>query len=170
MSIRLAGISKEAFVDGPGIRFVVFAQGCPHHCPGCHNPQTHAFDTGDDQEITSLFAQMLENPLQDGITFSGGEPFCQPEGFNALAQLIKEKNMNIWAYTGYTFEELIKMAEKTPVIMELLQKIDVLVDGVFMLENRTLEEPFRGSKNQRLVDMGKTLAQNQIVLWEAPVW
>lgn len=170
MNIRLAGISEESFVDGPGIRFVVFGQGCPHRCPGCHNPQTHAFDAGYEQEITHLFEQMLKNPLQDGVTFSGGEPFAQPEAFSALAKLVKQKNMNLWAYTGYTFDQLMIMGEKRPVILELLGQLDVLVDGLFELENRTLEEPFRGSKNQRLIDVPKSLTQQKVILWEPPLW
>lgn len=170
MKLNLAGISKESFVDGPGIRFVIFTQGCPHHCKGCHNPQTHSFEGGEAWDIEVLFRQMKENPLQDGITFSGGEPFIQAEALNPLAQKIKEAGMNLWIYSGYTFEQLIQMGERKKEIQELLEKADVLVDGKFIVDERSLSSPFIGSKNQRLIDIPKTLTNNKIVLWEPPRW
>src|SRR5690554_4064189 len=113
-TIRIAGIIEETIVDGPGIRFVVFAQGCRHNCPGCHNPDTHSFTGGVSVPISKLLEQISKNPLLDGVTFSGGEPFEQAEPFGKLAIALKEKGLNVITYTGYTFEEIIEQREKEP--------------------------------------------------------
>ncbi len=170
MTLRLCGISKESFVDGPGIRFVVFTQGCPHHCPGCHNPQTHGFSGGETWQVDDLFELMGKNPLQEGITFSGGEPFSQAQALSLLAQKIKGAGMNLWIYTGYTYEELLQMSQEDEGVKALLDKTDVLVDGRFILKQRTLGTPFIGSQNQRLIDVPKSLKAGGVILWEAPVW
>lgn len=156
MNIRIAGLVNDSIVDGPGFRFTVFTQGCPHACPGCHNPQTHDFSGGKDADTQEIIAKFRKNPLLDGITLSGGEPFCQSEACTELAAAAKESGLNVWAYSGYTFEELLKGKKEW---FELLQKVDVLVDGRFEMENRTLEAKFRGSKNQRLIDVPKSLEQ-----------
>lgn len=156
--MRIAGIVRESIVDGPGIRFVVFCQGCPHHCEECHNPVTHDFDGGYDCGIDRILQAIDENPLLSGVTFSGGEPVCQSAGFLTLALEIKKRNLNIILYSGYTFEELQKMAETDRSLSRLLQEIDVLIDGRYEKEERDLTLSFRGSRNQRILDMPASLA------------
>lgn len=152
-SIRIAGIVRESIVDGPGIRFVVFSQGCPHHCQGCHNKATHDFAGGYDCSIDKILEAIDVNPLLDGVTFSGGEPACQPKGFLALAKALKRRNLNIMMYSGYTFEELKNMAERDDALEALLEYVDILVDGRYESAFRDLTLSFRGSKNQRVIDM-----------------
>ena len=165
-TIRLAGVVRESIVDGPGLRFTVFCQGCPHGCEGCHNPATHDFEGGYDCEISKIIAAVDENPLLDGVTFSGGEPMCQPEAFAALAEELKKRSLNIMVYTGYTYEELLKLAETRPAVGKLLELTDYLVDGRFILAERDLTLPFRGSANQRILDMEQTRAEGKPVLAE----
>lgn len=163
-SIRIAGVVRESIVDGPGFRFVVFCQGCPHGCPGCHNPATHDFEGGYDCELQKIIDAVDANPLLDGVTFSGGEPFCQPEAFYNLGVELKKRNLNLLAYTGYTYEELISMEDES--VNKLLSILDLLVDGRFVLEERDLTLLFRGSKNQRVIDMNLTREKNQVILAE----
>lgn len=163
-SIRIAGVVKESIVDGPGIRFVVFCQGCPHHCPGCHNAVTHDFDGGYDCGTDTVLAAIDENPLLCGVTFSGGEPACQPEGFAALAAGVKERNLDIIMYSGYTFEELLERAEKEKALAELLSFVDILIDGRYKEDERDLTLLFRGSRNQRVIDVQSSLRQRKTVL------
>jgi len=158
--MRIYGLVQDSIVDGPGFRFTIFTQGCPHGCPGCHNPQTHDFNGGKDAETQEIIAKFRKNPLLDGITLSGGEPFCQSEACTELALAAKDSGLNVWAYSGYTFEELIKGKAEW---IELLRAIDVLVDGRFELENRTLEAKFRGSKNQRLINVPESLKQGKAI-------
>ena len=165
-TLRISGIEPESIVDGPGIRYVVFVQGCPHHCKGCHNPQTHDFDGGHDQAIEEILDEIKKNPLLSGVTFSGGEPFCQPEALTELGKEVKKLGLNLVCYSGYTFEELIKLSEKVPAVMELLQLSDLLVDGRFVLEEKSLMLKFRGSRNQRIVDVPASLAKGEVVLAE----
>lgn len=165
-TIRLAGVVRESIVDGPGLRFTVFCQGCPHGCEGCHNPATHDFEGGYDCEISKIIVAVDENPLLDGVTFSGGEPMCQPEAFTVLAEELKKRNLNIMVYTGYTYEELLRLAETRPAVGKLLELTDYLVDGRFILAQRDLTLPFRGSTNQRILDMKQTLAAGKPVLAE----
>ena len=153
MEIRIAGFENDSIVDGPGFRLAVFTQGCPHHCPGCHNPETHDFAAGTVVDTEKIVAQMLDNPLLDGLTLSGGEPFCQPQPCAALAKAAHAANLNVWAYSGFTFEQLLEKPE----VQILLREVDVLVDGRFELGLRTLDMRFRGSKNQRLIDVKKSL-------------
>lgn len=157
MKIRLSGIVDESIVDGPGFRMAVFVQGCPHHCPGCHNPQTHDFEAGTWADTGELAQRALDNPLLDGITLSGGEPFCQPEACADIARRARAGGLNVWSYSGWTFEELLEKAE----CRVLLEQIDVLVDGRFLLDRRTLELRFRGSSNQRLIDVKRSLAEGK---------
>ncbi|HIU74615.1 MAG TPA: anaerobic ribonucleoside-triphosphate reductase activating protein [Candidatus Pelethocola excrementipullorum] len=149
--LRLSGLAEESIVDGPGIRFTVFTQGCPHHCKGCHNPQTHDFSEGYDSTIEEIFEKFVENPLLSGITFSGGEPFCQPEPLYYLGLKVKELKKNIVVYTGYTLEQLKKLQENNPFIASLLSITDILIDGPYVEELRDLELQFRGSSNQRIL-------------------
>ena len=162
--IRIAGVVRESVVDGPGLRFVVFTQGCPHHCPGCHNPQTHDFEGGQLVEISQLVELMEKNPLLRGITFSGGEPFAQPEGMAALAQQVKAHGWDLFLYSGYTFEQLLKMGEECPAVRRLLELGDILVDGPYLEGERSLELKFRGSRNQRVIDLPASLASGKAAL------
>lgn len=164
MIIRIAGIENDSIVDGPGFRLAVFTQGCPHHCPGCHNPQTHPFDGGRLVDADKIIREMEDNPLLDGITLSGGEPFCQPEECAYLAKAAKNLKLNVWTYSGWTFEELLLKSKETPAIMDLLAHTDVLVDGPFILDKRTLELRFRGSRNQRLIDVQASLREMRTVI------
>lgn len=159
MEIRVAGIEDDSIVDGPGFRLTVFTQGCPHDCSGCHNPETHPFDGGKIMDADAIVKMMKDNPLLDGITLSGGDPFCQPEPCAYLARKAKDMGLNVWAYSGWTFEALMGMPEVRP----LLESVDVLVDGPFILAQRTLELRFRGSRNQRLVDVPASLAEGRAV-------
>ena len=161
-TLRVAGIVDESIVDGHGFRFTVFVQGCPHHCPGCHNPQTHPFSGRKEQTVEEIFASFCENPLLKGITFSGGEPFCQPEPLAALAALVHTKGKDVTVYTGYTLEQLTAMHR--PEIDRLLKETDFLIDGPFVLEERDLSLQFRGSRNQRVIDMNRTRREGHIVL------
>lgn len=162
-TIQIAGVVRESIVDGPGIRFVVFCQGCPHLCPGCHNPVTHDFDGGYPCEVSKIVDAIDQNPLLDGVTFSGGEPACQPEGFLVLAKAVKERNLNIIMYSGFTLEELEKMAETDEKLSELLSLIDYLIDGRYEEALRDLTLSFRGSRNQRIIDMKRTRETGTLV-------
>lgn len=168
MEIRIAGTVDDSIVDGPGYRYTVFTQGCPHHCPGCHNPETHDFAGGRMVDTQQIIDQFRANPLLDGLTLSGGDPFCQPEACLMLAEAAHAGGLNVWAYTGYTWEALQREAD--PARLALLQAVDVLVDGPFLLAQKSLELKFCGSRNQRLIDMKKTLAHGDVVLWQAPSW
>ena len=150
----MAGIVGDSIVDGPGIRTTVFSQGCPHHCPGCHNPETWSFGCGTEMDEETILDIVRSNPLCRGVTFSGGEPFAQAEGFCTLAKLLKAAGYEVASYSGYTFEDL---AAGTEAQQELLKTIDVLIDGPFLMEEKTLEVPFRGSRNQRILDVPKSL-------------
>ncbi len=168
MRVRLFGIEKSSIVDGPGIRFAVFMQGCPHACPGCHNPESHDFNGGYFSDTDEIISEFNKNPLLQGLTLSGGEPIMQPEASLVLARAAKEKNLDVWLYTGYVFEELLK--NKNDAVKELLNYLDVIVDGPFILKERSIELLYCGSKNQRLIDVKKSISLGNTVLWEAPVW
>lgn len=165
-SIRIAGIVRESIVDGPGIRFAVFCQGCPHGCKGCHNPETHDFNGGKEIGVDRLLDEIDKDSLLSGVTFSGGEPFCQPAGFLELAKGIKKRNLNIVAYSGYSYEQLLEMGLKNGNVKELLGMIDILIDGPYIEELRDLTLRFRGSSNQRVIDLNKTVEAGRIVLYE----
>ena len=166
MKIKLATkeIQKDSIVDGEGIRSVIWTQGCRHHCPGCHNPTTHSFEDGFLLDVEDLKKQIEELEGQDGITFSGGDPMEQPEPCSEIAKFCKEKGLNIWCYTGYNYEELLQKAKKDSKILEFLKNIDVLVDGRFILKEKSYDVIFRGSKNQRLIDVPKSLKNEKVVL------
>ena len=166
MRISLSGVTGDSIVDGPGLRLTIFTQGCLHHCPGCHNPQTHDPEGGSWADTEDILAAAAENPLLDGITLSGGDPFLQPVPCLALAEGAHKIGLNVWTYTGYTWEALVEEndAEK----LALLKETDVLVDGPFLLAERSLELRFCGSRNQRLIDVKKSLAEDKVVLWEEP--
>lgn len=165
-SLRLAGIVRESIVDGPGIRFTVFCQGCPHGCPGCHNPETHDFSGGSDCSIDRLMEEIDKDPLLAGVTFSGGEPFCQAEAFEAMAELVRQRGLSVAVFSGYTYEELEAMAERDVHVRGLLDMTDILIDGPFVKELKDLTLQFRGSSNQRVIDMESTRKTGNVVLWE----
>ena len=151
--LKVSGIIDESIVDGPGLRFTVFTQGCPHHCPGCHNPQTHDFNGGSWMDVDAIMDRFNEDPLLAGMTFSGGEPFCQPKPLAELARKVRAGGKNIVAYSGYTFEALAEMAKKDPDIDALLSMCDLLIDGPYVESLRDLDLLFRGSTNQRILDL-----------------
>ncbi len=166
MRISLSGVTGDSIVDGPGLRLTIFTQGCLHHCPGCHNPQTHDPEGGSWADTEDILAAAAENPLLDGITLSGGDPFLQPVPCLALAEGAHKIGLNVWTYTGYTWEALLE--ENDADKLALLKETDVLVDGPFLLAERSLELRFCGSRNQRLIDVKKSLAEDKVVLWEEP--
>ena len=155
--LRLAGVIRESIVDGPGIRMTVFTQGCPHHCKGCHNEQTWDFSGGYDSSTERILEEAKKDPILRGLTFSGGEPFSQAEALSVLAKEAKENGYDIFCYTGYTFEHLLSQFDAHPEYKELLSNCDWLVDGPFILDKRSLMLKFRGSTNQRILDVKKSL-------------
>jgi anaerobic ribonucleoside-triphosphate reductase activating protein len=166
MKIRLAAyLQPDSIVDGEGIRTVIWTQGCAHNCMGCHNPGTHDFNGGyltETSEIIEELSDYLE--YQDGITLSGGEPFMQAEAVNELAKYAKTLGKSVWAYTGFTFEQLIQMSEKNKYILELLNNIEVLIDGKFDITERSMNLYYRGSKNQRVIDVKKSLEYGKVIV------
>lgn len=164
--IRVCGIEPESIVDGPGFRYVLFVQGCPHRCEGCHNPESHDFNAGFDMTVGDVYLEFLQNHFLNGITLSGGEPFCQPEALLELVKLIKEdRNKDVMAYSGYTYEELLAM--HNPAVDGLLEELSILVDGKFELAQRNLTLRYRGSENQRVIDMKKTRETGEIVIYKS---
>ncbi|MCR5833536.1 MAG: anaerobic ribonucleoside-triphosphate reductase activating protein [Selenomonadaceae bacterium] len=159
MQIRIAGLVPESYVDGDGIRFAVFMQGCLHNCKGCHNPQTHALDGGKLIDTDEIIAAVKKNSLLDGITLTGGEPLLQIEAATELARVAKSLGLTVWCYTGYVFEQLPENSAT------LLDYVDVLIDGEYIEDLRDLNLQFRGSSNQRIIDVKKTRDQNKIIPW-----
>ena len=168
-TVRLAGIAFESLVNGPGIRRVLFAQGCKHDCKGCFNPDTHDFNGGIDYNIDKLINDVKENPLLKGVTFSGGDPFEQAEQFAYIAKKLKVWGKNIWCYTGYTFEYILTHRYERKGWNELLQNIDVLVDGKFEQDKSNPNLKFRGSSNQRIIDVKNSLKVLDIVVYNEAV-
>lgn len=154
--IRLAGIVRESIVDGPGIRFVIFTQGCMHNCKGCHNPETHDPLGGYESSTEKIISEIKKNPLLKGITFSGGDPFLQAESCSIIAKEVHALNLDVVTYTGYTYEKLIEIAKNDHSWSNFLSETDILIDGPFILEQRDLSLKFRGSRNQRIINL-KTL-------------
>ena len=150
--LRLAGVVEDSIVDGPGLRLTLFTQGCPHGCPGCHNPETHPLRGGSLHSQASLLARYAENPLLAGVTFSGGEPFLQAAPLAALAARIHALGGSVITYTGYLFEDLAGRARKDAGIAALLDATDLLIDGPYIAALRSLDIAWRGSSNQRLLD------------------
>lgn len=162
MKIRLAGIEYDSLVNGEGTRTTIFAQGCRHHCPGCFNPETHDFNGGELFEVKEVFEKIKDDPFLDGVSFSGGDPLEQPEAFAELAEMIKQDNpdRNIWCWTGYKLEYLLKNKIHEPGMKKLLDSIDVLVDGRFEQDLFSEILKYRGSSNQRIIDMNRTRELN----------
>lgn len=170
MDVKLAGLVKESVVDGPGIRLVVFFQGCPHHCIGCHNPTSHDPLGGTDSTTEAILAELDKNSLISGITLSGGEPFGQLNAAIELANEAKRRRLSVVVYTGYIFEELLTKGTEDHRIIQLLNLTDILVDGPFILEQRDISIAFCGSRNQRLIDVPASLMKKEVVKWTDPAW
>jgi len=165
MEIRLArNIQTDSIVDGKGIRTVIWTQGCIHNCKGCHNPDTHSFTDGFLVDVNDIKNKLDNLQGQNGITFSGGDPMCQPGECLEIAKYAKKIGLDIWCYTGYTFERLLELSKKEKNIRNFLKYIDVLVDGPFILSQKSFDVKFRGSKNQRIIDVNKSLKEGSIVL------
>ena len=160
--MRIFGLVQDSIVDGPGFRFACFVQGCPHRCPGCHNPDSHDPGGGRVMTVEDVTREMLKNPLTDGLTLTGGDPFAQPEDCLALAHAAREHGLNVWAYSGWTFEYLRDQGSEGQ--KALLAALDVLIDGPFILEQRRLALPWRGSRNQRVIDVPASLAAGEAVV------
>lgn len=152
--IDLSSIVPDSIVDGPGIRVTIFCQGCPHRCKGCHNPKTWKFGSGTPTSVERIVEIVRQSPLARGVTFSGGEPFSQAAGYAKLARLLKAQGYEVASYSGYTFEEILAGDDDQ---RALLKELDVLIDGRFVLEERSLDTPFRGSRNQRLLNVQESL-------------
>ncbi len=164
MKIRLAAdLQSDSIVDGLGIRTVIWTQGCSHNCPYCHNPSTHSFTAGELIEIDDVIERLESLTGQDGVTFSGGDPMFQPKECTILASKVHELGMNVWAYTGFTFEELLKGSRD---ILNFLNNIDVLIDGKFEIDKKSLDLEFRGSSNQRIIDVKESLKDGKVVLYD----
>ncbi len=163
--VRLAmpKIQTDSIVDGEGIRSVIWFQGCSHNCAGCHNPNTHDFNAGVERSLEDLKNEIRELEFQNGITFSGGDPMQQIEALEELARFTHECGMNVWVYTGYTFEQLLELAQKNDNYMRALKQIDVLVDGKFVMDLKSFDVQFRGSSNQRILDVKKSLENGKPV-------
>jgi len=164
--MRIANTTRDSIVDGPGMRFTVFTQGCPHRCPGCHNPETHDFTGGTEVSVEELLEKLGYDPLMAGVTLSGGDPMCQAAECAAFAREAKKRGLNIWVYTGYTYEHLLEEAD--PDRLSLLAAADVLVDGPFVESLKSYEALYRGSTNQRLIDLNQTRKTGKLTLWTRP--
>lgn len=163
MKIRLAGdLQEDSIVDGEGIRTVIWTQGCSHNCKGCHNPETHSFSGGVEVELEEVKIRLNKIKNQQGITLSGGDPFFQAKACSELAKYAKSLGLDVWAYTGFLYEDLLKNKD----MKELLENIDVLVDGRFILEKKSYDVIFRGSTNQRIIDVRKSLKENKTIILE----
>ncbi len=165
MQIRLATptIQRNSIVDGEGIRAVIWTQGCTHNCPGCHNPETHSFSGGELVDVEKIKEEISDLTEETGITLSGGDPMCQMEACREIAKHAHQCGLNVWCYTGYTFERLMRMAQDNPDVLPFLKEIDVLVDGPFILKEKSFDAMFRGSKNQRVINVPKSLKQGKVV-------
>ncbi len=161
-TIRIAGYVNDSLVDGPGIRLTIFTQGCPYACPGCHNPDTWDMKGGEEVEIDFLAALWRKNPLLDGITLSGGEPLAQKEALLPLIKLAKADGLNITLYSGSTIEKLRALNDE--VTNEILTLADYLIDGPFILKERNLELLYRGSNNQRIIDLRKSTLEKLVLI------
>jgi len=162
--LKIAGIIRESIVDGPGIRFTVFAQGCPHHCEECHNPQTWSFDGGYEADSDQIIKEMKLNPILKGLTLSGGEPFCQSSPMAELSKAAHDAGYDVITYTGYTFENLLEKSEADEGIKLLLEQTDFLIDGLFIRKLKSFDLRFKGSSNQRTIDVKASLKSGNVVI------
>ena len=163
-TLRVAGLVEDSIVDGDGFRFTIFVQGCKRRCPNCQNPETQPLEGGHEETLEALLQRIRQNPLLTGVTFSGGEPFLQPAPLAALARDVHALGLDVWSYSGFTLDELLARAEKDKATAALLNEIDVLVDGPYEEAERDLTLHFRGSRNQRVIDMKATRKAKKIQL------
>ena len=163
MMVRVFGIAAQSVVDGPGLRLAVFTQGCPFHCPGCHNPAALDFEGGYEVSAEEILAEFDKNPLLAGITLSGGEPVCQAEALLPIAAAVRERRKDIVIFSGYTFEELLSMSEQDSALSELLALSRLLIDGRFEQAEKDPALRFRGSRNQRVLDLPESLAAGRAI-------
>ncbi len=174
LTLRISGVIDESVVDGPGMRYVLFVQGCPHRCPGCHNPQTHDFEGGTlitvEDALAKIRATLDNDPLIDGMTISGGEPMSQAVALVPIAREAKSRNLDLMIYSGYTYEQLREMAQTDESIGYLLDNADKLVDGPFLMAERDLTLEFRGSRNQRYIDLVKTRKTGEVTPFVSDKW
>jgi len=159
--IRVQDITYSSAVDGTGFRDVLFVNYCPHRCEGCHNQQTWEIENGKDMTVNEVYECLTKSSITN-VTFSGGEPFCQPKALKKLAEMIKNAGKTIWVYSGYTFEQLMDDDDKKA----LLLQCDVLVDGRYVEKEAKLNMRFKGSENQRIIDVKKSTEQNKVVLFD----
>ena len=161
--MKIANIVTDSIVDGPGLRLTIFTQGCIHNCLGCHNPDTHDLGGGQEISVEDIIQRIKESRLIEGITLSGGEPFLQAQDAALLARAAHDIGLTVWTYTGYHYEMI--QGTQNPHWLALLAETDVLVDGPFLESQKSYGIPFRGSKNQRLIDLKATQTRGEIVLW-----
>lgn len=166
MKLRIAGIQKDSIVDGPGVRLSVYFQGCSHRCPGCHNPETHDPESGCEVTVAGLTDIIDSCPFIDGVTLSGGEPFEQVQAAAALAGEVTSRSLNLVLYSGYTFEQLLASSYSDPDIHFLLDSAYLLVDGPYIHAEQDYKLAYRGSRNQRLIDLPRSLISGHAVEWE----
>ena len=164
--MSIANLISDSIVDGPGLRLTVFTQGCPHRCPGCQNPETHDPSGGWEVSVAELAAELDKNPLLQGLTLSGGDPFLQAAECAALAQAARDRGLDVWTYTGWTYEQLL--TEGDPDRLALLDATDVLVDGPFVAARKSYAALFRGSDNQRLIDLNASRQAGCLCFWTRP--
>ncbi len=165
-TIRLAGVINDSIVDGPGLRYVIFTQGCPHHCEGCHNPESWDVNGGEEYSLDYIIEKFKNNPLLSGVTLSGGEPLCQPKECAIIAEEAKNSGLNVLLFTGYTYEQLKAMSTDKDDVNRLLSNIDILIDGKFEKSEKDLTLMYRGSRNQKIIDMNASREQDKEVLLE----
>lgn len=164
--LQILQIIEDTMVDGPGLRTSVYCAGCRHQCPGCHNPQSWDPQGGHVMTTADILRVIEADPYTRGVTFTGGDPMYQPEGFAELADAIHQRTAKtIWCYTGFTYETLLRMPRQR----RLLEQLDVLVDGPFVERLKDPDLQFRGSSNQRLIDVKASLRSGQTVLWTNPM-
>ena len=166
MKLRIAGIQKDSIVDGPGVRLSVYFQGCSHCCPGCHNPETHDPDAGYEITIARLVDIVESCKFLDGVTLSGGEPFEQAPAAAAFAREVAVRGLNLVLYSGYTFEQLLAASDSDPDNHILLDSAYLLVDGPYIHAEQDYNLAYRGSRNQRLIDLPRSLKAGHAVEWE----
>ena len=165
--MNISGINFESVVDGEGVRIVVFVSGCLHNCKGCHNPTSHSFEAGrpfTEELQDEIIDYINKTPFISGATISGGDPMYSAKAVAAFVRRLKTevKDISLWIYSGFRYENILQNSE----MLELLKLCDVLVDGEFILEQRDMTLSYKGSRNQRIIDIQKSLTQNEIVLWE----
>ena len=156
VTVRLAAIEHDSVVNGEGVRTVLYTQGCSHHCKGCHNPRTWDFEGGRQFSYNEILKEVKQNKLSNGVTWSGGDPVYQENNVFLISKELKLLGYNIWLYTGFTYEYLLKFKPL------LLSVVDVLVDGMFELDKKTLELPFVGSSNQRVIDVPTSFKEKRV--------